>query len=61
MTELVNKGAMEGVKARTPEKPTSVQNTVDSMAKALFDNLFNWLVAKMNIEILPDEKKSRDP
>ena len=61
ITELVNKGAMEGIKARTPDKPSNVANTVDSMAKALFDNMFNWLVAKMNIEILPDEKKSGDP
>jgi len=60
ITELVHKGAMDGVKGRTPEKPSNVVNSVDSMAKAIFDNLFNWLVAKMNIEILPDEKKSGD-
>ena len=26
----------------------------------MFDNLFNWLVLKMNIEILPEDKKSGD-
>lgn len=57
-TELVHKGAMDGVKGRTPDKPQNVASTKDSLAKAIFDNLFNWLVAKMNIEILPAEKKS---
>ena len=59
-TELVHKGAMDGVKGRTPDKPSNVSNTKDSLAKAIFDNMFNWLVAKMNIEILPAEKKSGD-
>lgn len=60
-TELVHKGAIDGVEGRTPDKPQNVANTKDSLAKAIFDNLFNWLVAKMNIEILPAEKKSGDP
>lgn len=58
--ELVHKGAMDGVTGRTPDKPQNVANTKDSLAKAIFDNMFNWLVAKMNIEILPAEKKSGD-
>ena len=28
------------------------------LAKSLFDNLFNWLVAKMNLVILPEELKT---
>lgn len=58
--ELVHKGAMDGVPGRTPDKPQNVANTKDSLAKAIFDNMFNWLVAKMNIEILPAELKSGD-
>lgn len=53
VTEIVNKDAMDGVKVRTPDKPANVRGTVDSLAKAIFDNLFNWLVLKMNMEILP--------
>lgn len=28
----------------------------DSFAKALYDNLFNWLVERMNVTILPEEE-----
>ena len=31
------------------------QNNRDSLAKKLYDNLFNWLVLKMNRTILPKE------
>jgi myosin-1 len=30
-----------------------------SLAKALYDNLFNWLVAKMNESILPEDTKNK--
>ena len=33
---------------------------MESLAKSLYNNMFNWLVAKMNIEILPEEKKLGD-
>lgn len=36
----------------------AVQDNLKSMAKALYNNMFDWLVSKMNIEILPDEIKS---
>lgn len=60
MTEIVNKAAMEGVTGRTPDKPQMVANSVEALAKGIYDNMFNWLVAKMNIEILPEAKKSGD-
>ena len=46
---------------RTPLKPDQVADSVKTLAKALYNNLFDWLVAKMNVEILPEEIKSRDP
>jgi len=60
ITELVNKEAMKGIAARTPDKPKIVEGTLDALAKGIYDNMFNWLVAKMNIMILPDAKKSGD-
>ena len=56
--EMVYKSLMPGVTQRTPDKPDNVLSTQNSLAKQLFDNMFNWLVAKMNIEILPDDLKS---
>jgi len=60
ITELVYKPKMPGASGRAPDKPQNCLNSVESLAKGLYDNLFNWLVAKMNIEILPDELKSGD-
>ena len=60
VTEIVHKGAIKGVSGRTPEKPALVQGAVEALAKGVYDNMFNWLVAKMNIEILPEAKKSGD-
>lgn len=54
ITEIVMKGAFEGVATRSPEKLTAVENAVGSLAKGLFDNMFNWLVLTMNQEILPE-------
>jgi myosin heavy subunit len=28
----------------------------DSLAKSLYDNLFNWLVERMNLTILPENE-----
>jgi len=58
--EIVNKEAMQGF-GRTPAKPDAVGDAVKSLAKALYNNMFDWLVAKMNVEILPDDIKSREP
>ena len=58
--EIVNKEAIAG-SGRTPLKPDQVADSVKSLAKALYNNMFDWLVAKMNVEILPDDIKSRDP
>ena len=37
-----------------------VSGNLEALAKGIYDNMFNWLVNKMNLEILPDEKKSGD-
>ena len=58
ITELVNKEAVAGVSARTPWKPDEAMTSIQSLAKGLFDNMFNWLVNKMNLLILPKELKS---
>jgi myosin heavy subunit len=55
------KGAFEGVATRSPDKLTNVENAVGSLAKGLFDNMFNWLVVTMNQEILPEALKSPTP
>jgi myosin-1 len=57
--EIVHKGAFKDVFGRTPDKPSVVQSTLGSLAKALYDNLFNWLVAKMNESILPEDTKNK--
>lgn len=61
LLEMVHKEAMVGIAGRTPDKPSKCVETVQALSKALFDNMFNWLVDKMNIEILPDEIKTRNP
>lgn len=58
--EIVNKEAIKGINVRTPLKPDDVQDSVKTLAKALYNNMFDWLVKKMNIEILPDDIKSGD-
>jgi len=55
ITEIVNKEAFKGVSARSPAKPNLVAGAVEALAKALFNNMFNWLVAKMNLQLLPEE------
>ena len=39
---------MEGIDVRIPVKLSDVENAVGSLAKGLFDNMFNWLVDNMN-------------
>ena len=42
---------------RAPAKPDDVEKAVKSLAKGLFDNMFNWLVGRMNLTVLPKELK----
>ena len=44
----MNKDKMDGIDVRIPDKLTNVANAVGSLAKGLFDNMFNWLVDYMN-------------
>ena len=48
VTEMVNKPKAPGLTSRTPIKPQQCQDSIDSLAKSLFDNMFNLLVKKMN-------------
>lgn len=65
VTEIMNKQAnpdqVDKTKDRTPQRHKNVIEAVLAMAKRLYDNMFNWLVGKLNVEILPSAKKSGDP
>lgn len=64
VTEIMSKQAMpdqvDKTKDRTPQRFKSVIESVQAVAKRLYDNMFNWLVGKLNVEILPEAKKSGD-
>jgi len=53
---LLNKvNIIRGQELWSPQKFEECQDNRNSLAKKLFDNLFNWLVIKMNKTIQPDE------
>jgi len=56
VTEIVNKSGMPGQTTRAPLKLAECYDSRDSFAKCLYDNLFNWLVERMNITILPENE-----
>ena len=58
--EIVNKAGAKDQKIRAPYKKSECNDSRDSFAKNLFDNMFNWLVVRMNQTILPDEAESED-
>jgi myosin heavy subunit len=41
---------------RAPYKKNECSDSRDSLAKCLYDNLFNWLVERMNLTILPENE-----
>lgn len=41
---------------RAPLKKNECVDARDSLAKCLYDNLFNWLVERMNLTILPENE-----
>jgi myosin heavy subunit len=47
---------MPGVIARAPLRKPECMDSRDSLAKALYDNLFTWLVERMNLTILPENE-----
>lgn len=54
MIEIVNKPASPGVAKRSPFKKQECNDSRDSLAKSLYDNMFNWLVERMNLTIIPE-------
>lgn len=50
---MVNRAAAPGITQRAPIKPNECNDTRDSLAKSLYNNLFCWLVQRMNLTILP--------
>jgi myosin heavy subunit len=52
----VNKASQPGQTKRAPLKKNDCIDARDSLAKAIYDNLFNWLVERMNLTILPENE-----
>jgi myosin heavy subunit len=57
VTEIVNKAGTPGQTLRAPYKKNECYDARDSLTKCLFDNMFNWLVDRMNVTILPDNEE----
>ena len=54
--EIVNKAGIAGQPKRAPFKRDECIDSRDSLAKCLYDNMFNWLVERMNLTILPEHE-----
>lgn len=52
----MNRPTSPGITKRAPLKKNECIDSRDSIAKALYDNLFSWLVERMNLTILPENE-----
>jgi myosin-5 len=43
---------------RSPLKPSQVKNNIDSIARELYNRMFNWIVKKVNQNLLPANPKN---
>lgn len=43
--------------SKSPRSPIQCENIRDALAKDLFNNVFNWIVKKLNISLLPQNKE----
>ena len=43
---------------RSPLKPSQVKNNIDSIARELYNRMFNWIVNKVNQNLLPPNPKN---
>lgn len=42
---------------KSPLTPAKVQNSIDSLAKEMYNRIFNWIVKKLNKSLLPSNPK----
>ena len=56
VTEIVNKPSSPGATGRAPLDIRACYEARDSLAKAMFDNLFSWLVERMNLTLIPENE-----
>ena len=57
IAEIVNKPSSPGATKRAPLDLKACYEARDSLAKAMFDNLFSWLVERMNLTLIPENEE----
>ena len=47
---------IQGKKLESPRTPEQCKSIKDALAKDIFNNLFNWIVTKLNVSLVPSVK-----